>query len=213
MPACQLDHITITAPSLVLGAAWIEDRLGVRAAPGGKHPAMGTHNLTLRLGDALYLEIIAVDPDAAPPNRARWFALDALAADAQPALSAWVARTGDIAAAAGALDTIAPPGPITPMSRGTRNWLITIAADGSPPLDGIGPALIEWEAGPHPAAGMPDLGLSLARLELFYPAPQRVVAMLDSLGMHAPVTVVQIEAGERPCLRAHIGTPAGVRIL
>ncbi|HEX8612841.1 MAG TPA: VOC family protein [Telluria sp.] len=213
MPACQLDHITITAPTLAQGAAWIEDKLGVRAAPGGKHPAMGTHNLLLRLGDALFLEIIAVDPDAAPPGRARWFALDTLAADAQPALSTWVARTGDIAATSDVAGPIAALGAITPMGRGARNWLITIPADGSLPLDGVGPALIEWDAGAHPAAGMLDLGLSLDKLELFHPEPQRVSAMLDAIGMHAPVTVVRIDAGAQPYLRAHIGTPAGPRIL
>ncbi|UOD28920.1 VOC family protein [Massilia violaceinigra] len=213
MPACQLDHITVTAPTLAQGAAWIENKLGVAAAPGGKHSAMGTHNLLLRLGEALFLEIIAIDPDAPPPGRARWFALDTLGADAPPALSAWVARTGDIALAAEAAGPLAALGAITPMGRGAPNWLITIPGDGNLPLGGVGPALIEWEAGPHPAAGMADLGLSLARLELFHPEPQRVGALLDAIGMHAPVTVVQIDAGARPYLRAHIDTPAGPRIL
>ncbi|NHZ64531.1 VOC family protein [Massilia genomosp. 1] len=213
MPACQLDHITITAPTLAQGAAWIEDKLGVSPAPGGKHPGMGTHNLLLRLGDALFLEIIAIDPDAPPPARARWFALDKLCADAQPALSTWVARTSDIARAADAAAPVGALGAVTPMSRGARNWLITIPDDGGLPLEGVGPALIEWEAGPHPAAGMPDLGLSLDTLELFHPQPQRVRALLDAIGMHAPVTVVPIDAGARPWLRAHIGTPAGRRVL
>ncbi|NHZ94724.1 VOC family protein [Massilia sp. CCM 8734] len=213
MPACQLDHITITALTLDRGAAWVEDKLGVSPAPGGKHPAMGTHNLLLRLGDALFLEIIAVDPDAPAPGRPRWFALDTRGSDATPALSAWVARTGDIAAMAGAVALIAPLGPVTPMSRGAHNWLITIPADGGVPMDGVGPALIEWDAGPHPAAGMADVGLALHKLELFHPEPQRVRALLDAIGMHAPVTVVPIDAGARPWLRAHIDTPAGRRIL
>ncbi|WP_229423547.1 VOC family protein [Massilia frigida] len=164
MPPYQLDHISVTACTLDQGAAWVHDVLGVVAAAGGKHPAMGTHNLLLRLGDALFLEIIAIDPDAPAPGRPRWFALDTLASDAAPALSAWVARTGDITATAGAVDAIAPLGPVTPMSRGARNWLITIPADGGVPMDGAGPALIEWDAGPHPAAGMADMGLTLEKL-------------------------------------------------
>lgn len=60
---------------------------------------------------------------------------------------------------------------------------------------------------------MADLGLSLATLELFHPEPQRIEALLDAIGMHAPVTVVRIDAGARPYLRAHIDTPAGPRIL
>lgn len=210
MPVSQLDHITITAPTLAEGAAWVHEALGVHAAPGGKHPAMGTHNLLLRLGDALFLEIIAVDPDAPSPGRPRWFALDHAGV---PSLATWVARTGDIAAAAGAAAALDPLGAITPMGRGARNWLITIPDDGSLPLDGVGPALIEWDAGPHPAAGMPDLGLSLDRLEVHHPQPQRVRALFDAIGMASPLTVIATESGARPFLRAHIDTPAGPRML
>ena len=211
MPSCQLDHLTITTPTLAEGAAWVRDALGVNAAPGGKHPAMGTHNLLLRLGDALFLEIIAVDPDAPAPDRPRWFALDQT--QGGPSLSTWVARTGDIAAAGRAASALAALGPITPMGRGARNWLITIPDDGSLPLGGAGPALIEWDAGPHPAAGMPDVGLSLNRLEVHHPDPQRVEALLAAIGLDAPVSVVPIAAGAAPFLRACIDTPAGPRML
>ena len=39
-------------------------RTGVAPQPGGKHVAMGTHNALLRLGERVYLEIIAIDPEA-----------------------------------------------------------------------------------------------------------------------------------------------------
>ena len=35
----------------------------MRPRRGGKHVAMGTHNSLLRLGDGVYLEVIAIDPD------------------------------------------------------------------------------------------------------------------------------------------------------
>ncbi|WP_393939598.1 VOC family protein [Piscinibacter sakaiensis] len=54
---------------------------------GGAHPHMGTHNRLLRLGDHCYLEVIAIDPAAPPPARARWFGLDRLAPDAAPRLA------------------------------------------------------------------------------------------------------------------------------
>ncbi|WP_267877603.1 hypothetical protein [Massilia frigida] len=38
-------------------------------------------------------------------------------------------------------------------------------------------------------------------------------AMLAAIGMHAPVTVVRLDAGARPYLRAHINTPGGLRTL
>jgi len=124
LAACTIDHITITAPSLEAGAALVRQCLGVAPQRGGQHPRMGTHNLLLRLGEAMFLEVIAIDPEAPAPSRPRWFALDELAADAQPRLSCWVARTPDIRAAAAA--ACEPLGHVEPMSRGALNWLITL---------------------------------------------------------------------------------------
>src|SRR5262249_53180740 len=72
----QLDHIAIAADSLAAGVAYAEAALGVKIPYGGAHPLMGTHNHLLRLGDNVFLEIIAPDPAAGPLTRRRWFALD-----------------------------------------------------------------------------------------------------------------------------------------
>ena len=37
---------------------------------------MGTHNRVLGMAGGMYLEVIAIDPDAAAPERPRWFGLD-----------------------------------------------------------------------------------------------------------------------------------------
>lgn len=71
-----LDHITVSARSLAEGVAAVELALGVRAPVGGTHPSMGTHNHLLRLGPSLFLEIIAINPEAPAPARPRWFGLD-----------------------------------------------------------------------------------------------------------------------------------------
>jgi len=206
VPPSHIDHITITAPTLAAGAALVRETLGVAPQPGGRHPRMGTHNLLLRLGDALFLEVIAIDPDGAAPGRPRWFALDTLTPDSPPTLATWVARTPDIRAAHAAASEAL--GEIEPMSRGTLDWLITIPADGALPLDGAGPALIEWQGDVHPARGLPDHGLSLALLELIHPDPARVTRLLASLVLDGPVAVT---AGATPGLIAHIDTPAGRR--
>jgi catechol 2,3-dioxygenase-like lactoylglutathione lyase family enzyme len=98
MPPCYIDHIIVTAPTLEAGAAFVRRVLGVSMQTGGQHPRMGTHNLLVRLGDELFLEVIAANPAAPAPGRPRWFALDALGADTAPALRAWVVRTAEIAA-------------------------------------------------------------------------------------------------------------------
>lgn len=211
MPQCCIDHITITSPTREAGAAFVRQVLGVEPEAGGEHPRMGTHNLLLRLGDALFLEIISPNPGSPAPARPRWFGLDNMAVDARPALSTWVARTKDIRMAASASSE--QLGNIEPMSRGAFNWLITIPSDGSVPLDGIGPALIEWHADTHPASRLEDRGLSLRRLELHHPEPERVARLLASIGPDGPIAVLPLAAGAMPHLVAHIDTPQGPRML
>lgn len=211
MTSCYIDHITITAPNLEVGAAFVQHTLGVMPQKGGEHPCMGTHNLLLRLGDALFLEVISPNPDAPRPDRARLFALDSLSADAQPRLATWVARTNDIQAVAAASSEAL--GQIEPMSRGALDWLITIPADGSLVLDGIAPSVIEWHGEPHPAAKLHDCGLSLVKLELFHPEPDRISVLLQSIKCQGPISVSPAGKGTSPYLVAHINTPKGLRML
>lgn len=211
MTCCHIDHIAITAPTLEAGAELVRLALGVEPQAGGAHARMGTHNLLLRLGDSVYLEVIAPDPTAPPPSRPRWFALDTLAANAAPALATWIARTTDIEASVAACSE--PLGNIEAMSRGPLNWLITIPDDGALRLHGVAPALIEWQAAAHPAARLQDHGLSLIKLDLFHPEPERIARLLLSLGLDSQVAV-HPSTGERgPRLVAHINTPQGPRQL
>lgn len=204
-----IDHLVVTAPSLDAGAAYVRDAVGVAPRPGGEHQRMGTHNLLLRLGESTYLEVIAVNPAAPRATRPRWFGLDKIGSDARPSLATWVARTADIrAGSAAATEQL---GPVEAMSRGALECLITIPADGSLPLDGVAPALIEWHSNPHPASRLDDYGLSLKKLELFHPDPERVSALLKSLAIDGPVVVEKSAVAAR--LVAHIDTPQGIRTL
>jgi hypothetical protein len=211
MPPCHIDHITVTSPTLEAGAEFIAQTLGVEPQVGGEHPRMGTHNLLLRLGDTLFLEVISPNPQSPAPGRPRWFGLDSLRPDASPALSAWVARTADIRATAAACPDAL--GNIEPMSRGALDWLITIPADGSLPLDGVAPALIEWNTDTHPASKLADFGLSLVKLELFHTNPLRISRLLSSIDLAGPVSVSPLPGGAVPHLVAHINTPQGLREL
>lgn len=206
---CEIDHLTITAPSLALGAAYVERTLGVALQPGGEHPRMGTHNLLLRLGDALFLEVIAVGPAAARPPRPRWFALDELGPDAAPRLAHWVVRTDSIRSAPS--DFLNVAGPIETMTRGALQWLITIPSDGSLPLDGAVPALIEWQTARHPAAQLHDKGCTLRGFEVHTAMHERVGALLASLALGNDVKLVSPSGSEAPRLVAHFDTPSGPR--
>lgn len=212
MTRCYLDHLTVTAPTLEVGAKWVYETLGVMPEVGGKHPRMGTHNLLLRLGDALFLEVIAPDPQAQAPTRPRWFALDRLHHDSAPTLRTWVARTSDIQASTLACSETL--GQIEPMSRGELHWWITLPPDGSLMLNGIAPALIAWQTLTHPAEKLQDRGLSLNKLELFHPEPERISRLLRSLGMDNSPIAVRPTCGEQSTgLVAVINTPQGLRSL
>lgn len=206
----RLDHITVTAPALEAGADYVRQALGVSPQAGGEHPGMGTHNRLLKLGERIYLEVIAVNPAASRPNRPRWFQLDEPDAKRPVRLATWAARTDDIRAASAASPTSL--GVVEPMSRGQLSWLITIPEDGGLPL-GIAPALIQWPDGIHPADRLEDRGCSLVRLEGFHPQAVEVTAVLRSIGFEGEFSVKSLPAGERPYLVAHVRTPNGMRQL
>jgi len=206
-----LDHIAVAAPDLASGADFVEQALGVRPRAGGAHPRMGTHNLLLRLGDDIYLEVISPDPAAPAPGRARWFELDALVPASAPRLAAWVARTDDIVAARQACGAVV--GEVEPMTRGALSWRITIPADGALPEGGAAPALIQWDAAAHPAAALDDLGCTLQGLDVFHPDPARIRRLLDAAAFAGPVRVHGLPAGAAARLSARILTPRGPRTL
>jgi hypothetical protein len=204
----RIDHLVVAAADLDAGAAWVRAVLGAECRPGGRHERMGTHNRLLRLGDDIYLEVIAVDPAARLPGRPRWFGLDTLALDAMPRLVGWVARADDISAAAAASPE--PLGAIERMSRGDLSWRLTVPPDGLLPLGGAAPLLIQWDTSHHPAARLPDDGLALVRLDVTHPDPDRVRRLLTAVGFAGPVA---IHSGDRVAVAAEIRTPSGVRRL
>jgi len=205
---CTIDHLVVTAPTLESGADFVWRALGVLPGPGGAHPRMGTHNLLLRLGESMFLEVIAPDPAALRPDRPRWFGLDDPEMLRAPRLAAWIARTDGLRDCPAEL--LAVVGPIETMTRGAREWLITIPADGALPLGGAMPMLIEWQSPRTPAgAGLADAGCALASLMLSHPAPNRCDTMLALAGL---VDRVEIRAGA-PGLQADIVTPHGLRTL
>ena len=204
------DHLVLAARDLDLGAAWLEDRLGVPLAGGGKHARMGTHNRLLGLGDGLYLELIAIDSQAPPPGRSRWFGLDRpedLPAD-RPRLVHWVARSLDIEreAAAG----LENPGEILTMERGDYRWRITVPPDGHLNCSGLVPTLIQWDVPFHPAQRLADQDCRLMKLEGFHPEPGRIRAGLAVHGLAPHLDVHACPAGEVPQLVAYIRTSRGL---
>lgn len=159
-----LDHLVVAVASLQQGEAWCEATLGFKPTAGGQHPLMGTHNRVFSIASEAwplaYFEIIAIDPAAPPPGRARWYGLDEPAlqqrlAQDGPRLIHAVARTSRLETQRRELIQAGlQPGEPVAVQRETPNgtlaWQLLVPADGRPLCSGALPTLIQWQ-GLHPA--------------------------------------------------------------
>ena len=195
----------ICAPTKARGIEYVADLLGVTPTGGGLHPKMGTQNALLRLGEEIYLEVIAIDPDARDPERPRWFGLDHLAVDSEPQLVTWVCRTSDIETAT--RNTPFAAGSITEMSRGNLHWLISLPDDGSLIWEGVAPNLIQWSDQP-PVTSMPVSSCELKSLELNHPQATRLDNWLQEIEFDSPCLTVSDDAPIS--IKAKIQTPRGL---
>lgn len=211
MAGVELDHLVVTAPDLASGIDFVERRLGCSMLPGGHHDRMGTHNALLRVGPRAYLEVISVAPGAPAGLRPRWFGLDDLRSGDAPRLATWVVRTPRIAVDAAALGPLV--GPVEAMSRGALSWQITIPADGSLPLGGVLPSLIQWDAAPHPAIRLPTGPVTLVRLTARGAGAGDVLRRLQGLGFRGEVGLEFTEGLPEQGLQAVFQTATGDEIV
>ena len=199
----ELDHLVVVAPTLERGMQYVSNQLRVNPQPGGKHVRVGTHNALLKMNDKIYLEVIAIDPEALEPGNARWFGLDQLDESAPPRLVTWVARTDDIHATTANSSLVH----IEEMSRDTFRWLMTLTPDFSLPMNGSAPTLIQWLGNKHPCDNLKDAGCELLELAIRHPEANAIKLMLDRIGFESPL--VHLSAGP-VSMRATIKTPGGV---
>jgi hypothetical protein len=185
--AWALDHLVLAARSLEDGARWCVATLGLVPGPGGRHASMGTHNRLFSIAGpacpGAYFEIIAIDPQAPPPGRARWFGLDGLDLAGGPRLIHWVARTTALDAGLAALRVAGiDAGEAIAAARdtpaGRLQWRIAVRGDGALLYGGALPTLIEW-GDRHPAATMPPSGVQLCSLTL-RGLPAAIAARVES---------------------------------
>ena len=210
----QPDHLVVVCASLEQGRAWCMATFGVEPQAGGRHDWMGTHNLLLNpSSDAhaqVYLELIAIDPEAPAPARPRWFGMDEPGLQAlvavEPQLVAWVGRSPQVDMHRWGFITLGlQAGPIVPCSR-TRadasvlRWQIVVRDDGRRLLDGAVPVLIQWQ-GEHPCERLAASTVKLEQLSV-RGLPQRAVDVMRVRGLHRPG-----DAG--PALSASLATPLG----
>jgi Glyoxalase-like domain len=209
----KLDHLTVIAPTLAEGVSHVHDSLGLDVPFGSRHDYMGTHNHRLRLGNSVYLEIVALDPKGAKPGRPRWFGLDnqekvRVDWEGGSRLRGWVASTEDVDSVVSAYGAIFGDKILLPPADPT--FAFSIPEDGSLPLDGAAPSIIDHRGDSSYVATIPDLGARLRSLALEHPDPITIGALYRNLAIDQPPKVVQ---GSKVRYRALIETPTGLKEL
>ena len=190
----KLDHLTLIAPTLDEGVLHVRNCLDLDVPFGTRHDYMGTHNHRLQLGNSVYLEIVALDPEGKAPGRSRWFGLDnqeKVRSDWNNGrrLRGWVASTD-------AIDSlIAIHGAIfghkVPLPTADPTFDFAIPMDGSLPLDGTVPSIIDHRGDPTPMDTIPDLGARLRSFTLEHPDSTHIAALYRKLSIDDPPVIAQ----------------------
>ena len=136
-----IDHVLFAVDDLDIAAREVEMRFGLRSIEGGRHPAWGTANRIVPLGDT-YIELVAVaDPDiAATTAFGRW-----VAAGQSGRPLGWAVRTDALDAIAERLGLPIAAGSRQTPASGTLSW-----RSAGVPESAAEPALpffIEWADG------------------------------------------------------------------
>lgn len=196
-----VDHLVVAAPDLDAGIEYVEELLGQRAQPGGRHRRWGTHNAIVALESLMYIEIIAADPERERPETVTVFALDRVT---RPRLVAWAARERDLESRVRiARDNGMDLGPILDGARerpdGSRlSWRLTDPE--AMASDGLVPFFIDWLDSVHPATGLSAAG-RLQELSAEHPDPAGARSHLEAIGLH-----MSVAPGEWVVLKARIRT-------
>jgi hypothetical protein len=209
----QLDHITVIAPSLMEGVAHVRTCLDLDVPFGQRHDYMGTYNHLLQLGDAVYLEIVALDPEADGPGRPRWFGLDdqkqvRAAWDEGRRLRGWVARADGIGSILAGRKAVFGNQVALPAVNSSFDF--SIPDDGSLPLDGAAPSIIDRRGKPRSMATIADRGARLRSIVLEHPDPASISALYRELKVQRAPDIIK---GPKLLYRAEIETAAGLREL
>jgi hypothetical protein len=199
-----LDHVLIAVANLTAAAENLENQHGLASIEGGRHPAWGTMNRIVPLGDA-YLELVAVveEDEAVRSVFGRW--VSGAATDGGQLLG-WAVRTDD-------LDSVSRRLGLTPRS-GSRvgrdgkvlRWRIAgmeiAAADPSLPF------FIEWA----PGVSLPGRSRPLGQGSITKLAIQADTQRLATwLGDHS--LPISVESGRPAIIGLIVDGPRGTTVL
>jgi hypothetical protein len=195
------DHILWGATDLSSAVAALRELTDVRAAAGGQHPDLGTHNAIAALGGKRFLEVLAPDPALKPGALTR-----RLAALTAPTLIMWAARTASAAETAARAEAEGYQAAVIegqrrrPDGRVVRWTNVFVSGHGCGTLV---PFFIEWHGDAHPSDEGPQ-GLKLHTLRAETPQVEGLRSVLEALDVR-----LHVVKGATPRLVAVLDTPRG----
>jgi hypothetical protein len=199
-----LDHLLYATPDVDATVVELEQRFGVGFRQGGRHPAWGTRNRILPLGNRLYLEVIGPDPSSPAPDGGRILDLDRLE---RPSLRWWAVRPFLLPLTCDDFETAGyVPGEIIQGHReleggGELGWQMTDPHVRL--LDGLLPLVIDWGVGSsHPGDDVTG-GVTLMEFRLEHPDHEQLTPVFGHLRLQP------VHPGETPALIARFDTPNG----
>jgi hypothetical protein len=200
----RLDHFIYAGRDLDALIAAFAGLTGVTPARGGRHPGLGTHNALVSLGDDVYFELLATDPEQkASLAGTLGGRIQALAA---PRLLAYMLRSEDLERQQGVLERHGIGSDLFDASRqtpdgGTLRWRLLVPHDSA--FGDLVPKFIDWLDTVHPATTSVR-GCSFESFEIGHPESAELNALFAELGVDE-----MAERASQPCLRVRLQTPRG----
>ncbi len=200
----RLDHFIYAGRDLDALIVAFAGLTGVTPARGGRHPGLGTRNALASLGDDVYFELLATDPEQkASLAGTLGGRIEALPA---PRLLAYMLRSDDLEDQQRVLERCGIESDLFDASRntpdgGTLRWRLLVPRDNA--FGDFVPKFIDWLDTVHPATTSVR-GCNFESFEMGHPESTALNSLLAELGAG-----VVAERASQPCLRVRMQTPRG----
>ena len=197
----HLDHILYNVPNLQKGIEDFEQLVGVRPIYGGQHPNLGTHNALVSLGENIYLELIAPDPEQGIPVDKIKFGLGKIKT---PKIIKWAVRSTNITELGKEFQISNTENGTRTKDDGTKlHWKMAFITEFNDNSELI-PFVIQWDSKIHPASTSPK-GCELLEFSAEHPSPNIFNKLVNKLSY--PFNIVESQSVK---LILKLGTPKGI---
>ena len=201
-----IDHLVYAVPDLEKAMDDFENLTGIRPTFGGYHTTKGTKNAVVNLGNACYLEFLAIDENNEKISAPRWMGIDFIE---KTQMTRFALKSENLEKDSAILKKYAAEmGEISGGARKTSDdkllkWemILPLAA----PAVEIAPFMCDWsQSEVHPTDSMPQ-ECELIGLHFTHTHPESVTSLFNELDVD-----LNVIEGEKATIIAEINTPKGV---